>query len=367
MRDAIQHYSSMISRILPRHELDRLKDDNFHFNPVVTEYVRHYYLTLRQYVRDVLVPDTQRFYQLALFLSRIVKEKWVINFLERDLFLRAREADNQIETIRRYLSQQGLGAGTFGSEGDDIFIKNILEIYKNIDQLFQNPPRFFTRNIEKLFYKTRTTFFTVVMETGEETERGVGKLSHLSTVIHRQFQNLTRKSGGIQVSVRQIASALHRISQARDHYYLLAYIPAGRHQVGTIDIRIADPRLEVVYDDNQRRDYISAYLNRNRVESAGIRLHNFQFVGGKLKFSLDGFDGSEKSPLKGRFEVSIMIKTTRNETVFNQSKIVAARQEIVDISLDFNWLDAGEYFLVLEARDLVSRKQDTLFSEIRVD
>lgn len=363
-RDLIQQYSARVHRSLPRHELDKLKDDNFHFNPVVTEYIRHYYLTMQQYIREILAPDTYRYYQLAYYLSQVPKEKWVINFVQKDLLPKSKTADTSIQHIRRYLHQEGLDDRTFGSEGEDIFVKNIGGLLSQIDDLFQHPPSFFTRKVSTLFTRTRSTFFTLFFKGEEVRGNGGGGLQDLSSIIQKQFSELTRKSGGMTLSTSQIASALHRFSQIRDYHYLLVYSPTDFDRVGRIDIRLSDPDFDIIYDPRQRSDHISEFLNHPDRSAGGIRLSDVQFSDEKLRFSVTRFAGFQETR-RARIQLRILIKNTDNQAVFNETKVMTARKERVDIRIDFPWLEDRSYFLILEARDLLSLENDLFFSEIR--
>ena len=134
--------------------------------------------------------------------------------------------------------------------------------------------------------------------------------------------------------------------------------------MGTIKIEVANPKFRVVYDNNQRSDYISEYLD-NKVQRK-IRFKDVRFLKKQLFFTIKNFTLNKIKGFFGKIMIKIIIKTTDNKSIFNDIKTIQAKREQVDLKINFKWLKNNNYFLILEARDLSSNENIMFFSEILV-
>jgi len=189
-----------------------------------------------------------------------------------------------------------------------------------------------------------------------------------ATDLEDNLRELTRKTGGNLITSTDIASSLDAISKTEDSLYMLSFVPANPKKIGKIKVVVAHGKFDVLYDDNQRIDYVADYLKKKELESPSVMLKKMSFADKKLSVELTQFKmqaGSGKSC--GQLSVRVQVVSSSGQSVFDRSRNLEALQDPVSLSLGFDFLLPGKYDVIVEAQDLLSGKSytDFLQPEIR--
>jgi hypothetical protein len=255
-------------------------------------------------------------------------------------------------------------SSSIGEREGDVFITRIRDLFKQIDTLNQDPSAFSSAALNKLFYKVKTTFHTIYIKkpgSSDQAER-----NPLAAGLLRDLEVLTRDTGGKLLITDTIDSALHRIARTEDSYYLLVYSPLNSSKLGTIKITTTSQDYRIVYDNNQRADYISDYIKKKQGESLEIKLKNLAFQKKSLSFQVRDFFLNREKNSTGRIYIKILIKNSANRAVYSKSRIITGKKSSVNISIDFSWLKKDRYYIILEAADLYTQKSTMELLETRI-
>lgn len=72
-----------------------------------------------------------------------------------------------------------------------------------------------------------------------------------------------------------------------------------------------------------------------------------------------------KKPVK--LNIRVRINNRQDITVFDQTKDLAAKQKTVTLSLNFAGIGKGKYNIVIDVKDLFTRKTDSEIIQINMD
>ena len=70
---------------------------------------------------------------------------------------------------------------------------------------------------------------------------------------------------------------------------------------------------------------------------------------------------------KGKILVNIQIKTPDGKILLEENKIILAKEDTISLSLSFNWLNQGEYNIIVNVKDQLSEKTTIDFLKTRIN
>ncbi len=169
------------------------------------------------------------------------------------------------------------------------------------------------------------------------------------------------------VNSSKISHVLSEVAEKEDILYVLTFAPANPEKIGKITVKLKDRKNRLLYDDNVRADYLKEISDKKKSLSA-FRLDKLEFKEKKLYFAVSGFSSSRKQDkLEGIVLIKIMITDNRKEIIYNEEGRFEATKKTIQGIVNFNWLTAGNYELMITVEDLIGNKQlvDFLAIEVR--
>jgi hypothetical protein len=320
----------------------------------VNNFVQHYQEILGKFKTKYLVPDADKFYNFARYLEKIKAEKWVLNFYQVTLLPKMKNSDS----IRRQIDN--LAAEVEASQGPGValqFASQLSSVLENVDRELGRDNGFPAEQIGKMLLQVDSTYHCFI--SGVERNGLSEKFAYkdVAADLKNSMREITRRTGGEVTFSGDIGSALHAIEDREDVYYVLTYAPEKPESHGQISIKVNDPRLQLLYDDNLRKDYIGHYLQNIRLVDPTIQTLDLAFEQKKLHFAVNDFRMAEKNKkTTGQLKVAIRIFDRDNSLVYDQSRLVEAREKSVFIDIGFDWLKPGRYVFLVEVHDLLSEK-----------
>jgi hypothetical protein len=141
----------------------------------------------------------------------------------------------------------------------------------------------------------------------------------------------------------------------------------GRLQADIDDVfKISDKDYDNLYYEIAKHFYAPPspnLTNPMKQVAAGIsdlRIEDLSFKKKILYMIIKGFakDEDKKNAAKkqGKLNVLVRIIDPQGKVVFNKKKALLAQKESISLSLDFKWLKKGKYFLITDAKDLITGK-----------
>lgn len=160
---------------------------------------------------------------------------------------------------------------------------------------------------------------------------------------------------------------MHSIEKKEDICYVLTYEPKKTGRRGRIKIKVSDDRCRLLYDDNLRSDYIDKYVQEKKLTDPTIQLHDLSFDQKQLNFAISDFWMTEKDKkMAGQLKIVVRIRDSDNILIYDQSRLINAREKKVSLHIGFDWLKPGRLFILVEIHDLFSGRtaMDALAVEI---
>ena len=138
------------------------------------------------------------------------------------------------------------------------------------------------------------------------------------------------------------------------------FLKTNAKKIGKIKVTVKDRRFKVLYDNNIRADYINDYLQKKEAATPSVKIRELSFSGKKLSFVISDFSLTAiKGAASGMLSVRIRIKNAEEQSVFDQSKNIQASKKTLTLSMEFAFLTAGKYDVIVDVLDQVSNKTCT--------
>jgi VWFA-related protein len=310
------------------------------------------------YKRKYLNQEVDTYYNFARHLAKIKKEKWVISFYQMEMYPQMSMSKELRRTLQALIEHFKASDVAEDNAGANTLSRALMEI----DQKMKADSDFSAPDISKLFYKVNASFHSIFIKSQIDVMSDNLEFKQMATRIEDNLRELTEKTGGNLVVSNDIVASLNTISESEDTVYLLTYAPANPRKVGKIKVKVAGGKYDILYDDNQRADYIADFLNRKGLENPVIAFKELSFADKKLNVAFTRFRmGAVNGKTCGNLAIRIQVVSASGQTVFDRSRNLEAMKDPLFLSLGFDFLTAGKYDIVVEAHDLLSGKSCTDF------
>ena len=340
-----------------RYLRSRLTQDTGVYAPAITNFLDRYLITWNEYKKKYLIPDIDNFYNFSKHLEKIRGEKWVINFYQLEMFPKMKQWGEMRQKIDELVN-----GWMAGRSEDSVHSKIILELLENLDLELNVSDDFPSEEISRLFYKVDATFHTIFIRGIRESYSKDLEFVRVSSEIENSFRDLTKKTGGKLVATNDLGSALHTLSEKEDVYYMLTYAPENIKKIGKVRVAVNNKDYKVVYDKNIRADYITDYLARKKKENPTIEIAGIKLEDKILHVTLFNFVlKKNKKQKEGRLKLRVRIKDMQNKILYDQNRAFRVKKDVVNITINFDWLKKGKYDFILTAEDLFTGNSSVEF------
>jgi len=300
------------------------------------------------YKRNFLTLNIYTMYNFASYLKRINLEKWVISFYQYEKF-------------------PVLDFNSYGSKLIRYFMgRESRRIYGEVNREFNAFRTFPYSEVSKIFYNLGATFNLIVIPTRIETDSEDTKTADISTAIEITLREIAKRTGGTVLFSTNLVKSLDKIVQREDIQYLLTYAPKDNQRIGKLKIKLKEKKYSLLYDNNKRADFIKRQLKEQAKKEKIIKLLNLEFQNKKLVFRLVNFRRKRnKDVMEGRLSVNLIVKNLKGEIIFDKNKNLMPKKEFTDIAISFKWLEVGRYDLLIDIKDLISKR--TAFEYLKLN
>jgi hypothetical protein len=334
----------------------------------LVSFLKKYLLIWNDYKIRYLTPKIDRFYYFSRFLENMDAEKWVLNFYQFDLFPKIRLGSDTMEKLRdlatRLITNPAAGPHAMGK-----MIHNLMNQITIDLSVSKGVP---VEEISKLFHKVDATFHSFFIRSSSKVGFNDFEYEEVASDIEKNLKSITRVTGGKNITSNNLVQSIDTVSQLKDQYYILTYVPADPKKAGKLKIKTRNKKYKVYYDDNFRADYINAYLDKleKQIQVPEIKIMNFSFKKKILAFTVVEYLMKEKEEGKGQrghIKVRIRVTDKDNQPLFDQSKTLTAQKKDFKISLGmFKRMESGEYNFLLDAVDLNTGKKTNFYQNVVV-
>jgi len=338
-------------------QLDRLRNQMvYRENADATGYklplkiaLENYLRILREFKRDHLFPDVQRYRTFSDYLRGIHREKWVISVYQTVVF------PQFSQRLRQWISQtiqQLLGEGST----DAVFASLLSRLMKTIDLELKSSQNFPIDELKHHFSRIQATHHTVLIPPDSETLSEQFEARGISTDIEQVFRDITRQTGGRLVASAHLENAFREISQAEDVYYLISFKPEFEQPQGPLRIRTKDPTYEAVYDPFVRTG-VPTSLDPGDTGGPGDRvtIRDLKYTENAFGLEIANFSKRmEEGVPCGLLNVRIRVHGAAGQTVYDQNRNLHVFKDPLTISIALPRLEAAPYDLWVEVLDVLN-------------
>ncbi len=340
-----------------RYEADRLLGllrglERSSYTPVDQAMIRffeNYQRVWKEYRIQYLIPDLGLYRSIVKRIRQIEGEKWAICFQQREMFPRIKKAGQLDNEIRSWIDSQV-------DPLQQVKARFVEAKRRELQRAFDVSQEFPADSLSDLFMEANVTFHLILLKSLRTVLAQDFEMREVAADYEDCLKKISFSTGGSSAFSNKVPEALKEATEAEDYYYLLVYSPKEDQSAKKrdIEVKVKKSGVDIIY--------------LKKVPEIGIPLITIaDFKAGRktIKFSLTNYGMNKiKEKLIGIADVKITIFDEDSKKVFDQAKTLDLFKKETHISLNFNWLKSGRYFIIIQAMDKISQEVDVFSRNI---
>jgi VWFA-related protein len=312
-------------------------------NPVM-DIARFYDLYMQvwlDYRKRLLDFDLDLYRAIAKRMQKLEGDKWALCFQQRDLFPQLKSQSRLERALDRLVESGGT-------------IQQLVESKKSEIRRSQDLGKSHSAElIRGVFTEANITFHLLIMKSigaAASNESRDLELRDVQPDYEDALRRISAATGGLTIFSNRVIDTLKAAVVKEDQYYLLVYQSnaASANKGGAIDVRVRRPEAEVI-----------ALKKRVEPSSVPIVVSGFVVKGKRVEYDVIGGGRLELGGWNtGKIAIRVTAFNAKSIKVFDEAKRFDLMADSIHLSLDLRDLRAGDYFLVIEAVDLVTGDKD---------
>jgi len=316
----------------------------------IINFYNNYITTWRDYKKQFIMPDLNLYQSVVNRIKQIEGEKWAICFQQREMFPKLKRQSSVERAIDNYVESQI-------DPRAQVTARFIRTRQMEMQRLFDVSGNFPAEALKNLFMESNMTFHLVLLKSFRTLGSQDFELKEVSQDYEDCFKDISNSTGGLVTFSNKLSEALVAATEKEDNYYLLVYNPKGSQEAGkrNIEVRVHKEGVKVIY--------LKHFSGQDK---PAVAINDFKSGGKKINFSLNNY-GMVKTEgkLTGIAEVKITIYDENSQIVFDEQKILQLIKKDTEVSLSFDWLKSGSYFIIIQVTDKISETIDVFSDTIK--
>jgi hypothetical protein len=317
----------------------------------IVRFFENYRFTWETYRNQFLLPDLSFF---RLLLSRIKSfegEKWALCFQQREMFPMLKNSSRLDLAIGDWMGAQV-------DPQDQVKARLVQARQEDLRRSLDLKAAFSPDLLGDLFLGADMTFHLILLGSSRMVFSQNFELREVGQDFEAMLKRVSAFTGGYTDFSSRPVDVLREAVQKEDYHYLLVYsgqeLPAGKDR--TTEVKVDLDGVEIVF---LRHPF--------RRDSDHIAISDVEAAGGGLSFSISHcrmltIDGRRR----GTARVKLVLYDQAREEVFDEERTLDLTGETTRISLSFEKLGPGDYFLIIDAVDLVTGERDVYNGSIEL-
>lgn len=341
-----------------RFEADRLlanfrgdtPDHGGNWDQYILRFYDNYMRVWTDYKKRNIIPDIEVYRSIIKRVKQMEGEKWALCFQQRELFPKLKN-EGPIERGIRERVEATTDDPLMTAQQRNIRAKQ-WQFQINLDVSGDIP----TEGLKNLFMEANITFHLILLQSPRSLLAQDFELREVSQDFEDCFKQISFSTGGYSTFSNKVSEALQAATESEDYHYLLVYSPKDSQSNLKRDIEVKVNRKGVKI----------FYLKQiPEIEEPLITISNFKINRKTISFSIINYKRTRiEGKLTGIGEIKITIFDEESNKVFDEGKILNIIDEEINISLNFDWLESGSYFIIIQAVDKISQEVDVYSSTI---
>jgi len=316
----------------------------------VLRFYDNYMRVWSDYKRQHIIPDIEIYRSIIKRVKQIEGEKWALCFQQRELFPKLKNEGPLERAINENVNAT-TDDPVLTAQQRNIRSKQ-MELQRNLD-VSGNIPK---EGLKNLFMEANITFHLILLQSRRSLLAKDFELREVSQDYEDCFKQISFSTGGYSTFSNEVSEALQEATESEDYHYLLVYSPKDSQSTTKRDIEVKV----------NKRGVDIIYLKQiPEIGEPLITISNFKIMRKTISFSLINYIRTKiEGKLTGIGEVKITIFDEKSNKVFDEGKTLNLIDKEINISLNFDWLESGSYFIIIQAVDRISQEVDVFSSSI---
>lgn len=316
--------------------------------PYMVQFLDNYKRVWTSYRNQFLVTNLDFYQSLVDRIKSIEGEKWAICFQQREMFPKIKSASSLENEIQNWVGSQ------IDSQGQ-VRARLVQAKYQELQRSFDFSGNISTNALSDLFLGAGITYHLILLKSARILLGQDFELKEISQDYENSLKAISRSTGGYLGFSNQAAQALQEAALTEDYHYLLVYSQkeSSTQKKSEIKVKVNRAGVDIFY--------------MKHFKPAGpppVTIADFEVKRKTISFSLRNYQMTQiNDKRKGVADVKITIFDEESNKVFEEAKTLDLVKEETNITLNFNHLKSGRYFIVITAFDRVANKTD-LYSEL---
>jgi hypothetical protein len=311
--------------------------------PTMIRFFENYQRIWGDYRRQFLEVDADFYGRLIQRLKTVGGDKWAIGFQQREMFPKIKSASRLDNEIRGWVDSQV-------EPQQQVDARMVQARQMELQRSFDISGGINDEALSDLFLGAGFTFHLILMKSTRTVFSQDLELTEVGQDYEELLTRISRLTGGHSTFSNQPAEALQEAAEVEDFHYLLVYSPketaGGKKR--NIEVRVSRSGLDVVF----LKSYLAAGPRQ-------VAVADFEVKDKAIRFSIRHYQMTQiNDRRRGAADVKITIYDEGSNKVFDEGKSLDLIKDEIHISLNFNWLKPGTYFIVIQAVDRVANRSD---------
>ncbi len=316
----------------------------------ILRFYNNYIRIWADYKKQYIIPDIEIYRSIIKRVKLIEGEKWALCFQQREIFPKLKNEGSLERAIREKVDVSSADP-TLTAQQRNIRAKQ-WELQNNLD-VSRNIP---TERLKNLFMEANITFHLILLDSAKFLIAQDFELRKVSQDYDDCFKQISFSTGGYSTFSNNVSEALQKATESEDYHYLLVYSPKDSQSTEKRDIEVKV---------NKKGIDIFYLKQIPEIGEPLITISNFKIKRKTISFSIVNYIRTQiEGKLTGIGEIKITIFDEESNKVFDEGNTLNIIDEEFNISLNFDWLESGSYFIIIQAIDRISQEVDVFSSAI---
>ncbi len=321
------------------------------WDQAVTAFYRNYERIWQEYKRQFITPDLELYRSMIKRIKSEEGEKWALCFQQREMFPKLKNEGPLERLIRDKVDTPSNDPMTVIKQ------RNVRSMQMQMQRLFAVSGDMPTEALKNLFMEANITFHLLLLKSQRPLVEKDFEYREVGSDYEDCFRQISLSTGGHTVFSNKVGEAMEEASQTEDFYYILVYSPKEDpvDKPLTIDVKVKKKGVDVIH--------LKQFL-QEKVPPIAIA----QFESGRktIKFSLINYQRLKmENKLSGIAQVKITLFDKDSNKVFEDAKVLQLIKDQTHISIPFNQLKSGSYFIIIQVVDKITNSVDVFSGQIK--
>ena len=317
----------------------------------VLRYVNNYKMAWKNYCIQYLKPDLGFYENLIGKIRTMEGEKWAICLQQREMFPQTKNWSRLDRDLRVWLAQQIDPQLQVRARTIQIALDELQRDY-NVTGTVP------TDALREVFLRAGIPLHLILMKSLRSLEDEDLELKEVGQDYEDALKQISRATGGYLAFNNQPLEALKEAEQVEDYHYVLVYAgkDLGSLTKREIKVKVLKENVEVI----SLKTYVAP-------GPPPLAITDFRAGSGTISFTFSRYQMTGGSDgRQGQAEVRITIYDAASEVVFDEGKVLDLIKKETKISLNFNRLGRGEFFIIIRAIDKLTNQSDVYSGRIKL-